>query len=103
MVAINPEMLRELLDEFTEKELVTKEEINVITQQIGELEKRIDTNQEKLASLVRAHAEAKKLGLKLLAGSEFVLDGGDGRFRLIALAHNLMRTAQLAPQLIGWA
>ena len=34
-------------------------------------------------------AEAKKLGLKLLAGSEFMLDGGDGRFRLIALAHNL--------------
>jgi hypothetical protein len=23
--------------------------------------------------------------------------------RLFALAHNLMRTAQLAPQLIGWA
>jgi error-prone DNA polymerase len=48
-----------------------------------------------VAGLVRAHAEAKKLGLKLLAGSEFVLDGGDGRFRLIALAHNLQRLGRL--------
>ena len=47
------------------------------------------TDECSVAGLVRAHAEAKKLGLKLLAGSEFVLDGGDGRFRLIALAHNL--------------
>ena len=47
------------------------------------------TDECSVAGLVRAHAEAKKLGLKLLAGSEFMLDGGDGRFRLIALAHNL--------------
>ncbi len=47
------------------------------------------TDECSVAGLVRAHAEAKKLGLKLLAGSEFVLDGGDGRFRLIALARNL--------------
>jgi error-prone DNA polymerase len=47
------------------------------------------TDECSVAGLVRAHGEAKKLGLKLLAGSEFVLDGGDGRFRLIALAHNL--------------
>jgi error-prone DNA polymerase len=47
------------------------------------------TDECSVAGLVRAHAEAKKLGLKLLAGSEFVLAGGDGRFRLIALAHNL--------------
>jgi error-prone DNA polymerase len=47
------------------------------------------TDECSVAGLVRAHAEAKKLGLKLLAGSEFVLDGGDGCFRLIALAHNL--------------
>ena len=44
------------------------------------------TDECSVAGLVRAHAEAKPLGLKLLAGSEFVLDGGDGRFRLIALA-----------------
>ena len=47
------------------------------------------TDECSVAGLVRAHAEAKKLGFKLLAGSEFVLDGGDGRFRLIALARNL--------------
>ncbi len=51
------------------------------------------TDECSVAGLVRAHAEAKKLGLKLLAGSEFVLEDetaeGAGRYRLIALARNL--------------
>jgi hypothetical protein len=34
------EMLKKLLDEFAEKEAHTREEINVVTQQIAELEKR---------------------------------------------------------------
>ncbi|WHZ11195.1 MAG: DNA polymerase III subunit alpha [Burkholderiaceae bacterium] len=43
------------------------------------------TDECSVAGAVRAHVEAKKLGLKLLLGSEFRLDG----FRLIALARNL--------------
>jgi error-prone DNA polymerase len=38
-----------------------------------------------VAGVVRAHGEAKKLGLKLLLGSEFALDG----FRLVALARSI--------------
>ncbi len=47
------------------------------------------TDECSVAGLVRAHGEAKKTGLHLIAGSEFVLDGGDGRYRLIALARDL--------------
>ncbi len=43
------------------------------------------TDECSVAGAVRAHVEAKKRGLKLLLGSEFLLDG----FRLIALARNL--------------
>jgi error-prone DNA polymerase len=43
------------------------------------------TDECSVAGVVRAHGEAKKLGLKLLLGSEFALDG----FRLVALARNV--------------
>jgi error-prone DNA polymerase len=43
------------------------------------------TDECSVAGVVRAHAEAKKLGLKLILGAEFALDG----FRLVALARNL--------------
>lgn len=42
------------------------------------------TDECSVAGVVRAHAEAKKLGLKLLLGAEFALDG----VRLVALARN---------------
>jgi error-prone DNA polymerase len=43
------------------------------------------TDECSVAGVVRAHGEARKLGLKLLLGSEFALDG----FRLVALAKNV--------------
>src|SRR6476620_8636724 len=43
------------------------------------------TDECSVAGVVRAHAEAKKLGLKLLLGAEFALDG----FRLVGLARNV--------------
>ncbi|HYE40376.1 MAG TPA: error-prone DNA polymerase, partial [Ramlibacter sp.] len=43
------------------------------------------TDECTVAGVVRAHAEAKKLGLKLLLGAEFALDG----FRLVVLARNV--------------
>jgi error-prone DNA polymerase len=43
------------------------------------------TDECSVAGVVRAHGEAKKLGLKLLLGSEFALDG----FRLVALARSI--------------
>jgi error-prone DNA polymerase len=43
------------------------------------------TDECSVAGVVRAHAEAKKLGLKLVLGAEFALDG----FRLVALARNV--------------
>ncbi|HSV79003.1 MAG TPA: error-prone DNA polymerase [Ramlibacter sp.] len=42
------------------------------------------TDECSVAGVVRAHGEARKLGLKLLLGAEFALDG----FRLVALARN---------------
>jgi len=43
------------------------------------------TDECSVAGVVRAHAEAKKLGLKLILGAEFALDG----CRLVALARNV--------------
>ncbi|HEY9679027.1 MAG TPA: hypothetical protein V6C76_13540 [Drouetiella sp.] len=45
------EMLKKLLDEFTEKEAHAREEINVINEQIVELEKRIAASQAKLSTV----------------------------------------------------
>ena len=49
------------------------------------------TDECSVAGVVRAHGEAKKLGLKLLLGAEFVLPAGSpgAGFKLIVLAHNL--------------
>jgi error-prone DNA polymerase len=43
------------------------------------------TDECSVAGVVRAHGEARKLGLKLLLGSEFALDG----FRLVVLARDV--------------
>ncbi|MEJ5991935.1 error-prone DNA polymerase [Ramlibacter sp. PS3R-8] len=43
------------------------------------------TDECSVAGVVRAHGEAKKVGLKLILGAEFALDG----FRLVALARNV--------------
>ncbi len=50
------------------------------------------TDECSVAGVVRAHGEAKKLGLQLLPGAEFWVQGPatdqDGNFRLVVLPHN---------------
>src|SRR5450830_1670608 len=61
------------------------------------------TDECSVAGVVRAHTEAKKLGLKLLPGAEFAVtqaDGTDGAaleagFRLVALPHDLQAWGDL--------
>lgn len=48
MTPINLEMIKQLLQEFVDKEAVTAEEINVVQQQVQELEARIPRCREKL-------------------------------------------------------
>lgn len=69
MVAINPEMLKELLEEFTEKEQVNFEEMNAINQQIGELEKRIESSKEKLSSITTDRDRIQSMRERYLAGT----------------------------------
>jgi len=69
MVAINPEMLRELLEEFTEKEEVTREEMNAINQQIAELEKRIEASKIKLAGLNKDRDKVNAMRERYLSGN----------------------------------
>ncbi len=69
MVAINPEMLRELLEEFTEKEEVTREEMNAINQQIAELEKRIESSKAKLAGLNKDRDKIIAMRERYLSGN----------------------------------
>jgi len=59
MSSINPEMLKQLLSEFEEKEAVCQEEIIAITDQIAELEKRIESSKERLGSVAR---DREKIG-----------------------------------------
>ena len=48
MTPINLEMIKQLLQEFVDKEAVTTAEINVVQQQIQELDARIEKCKEKL-------------------------------------------------------
>jgi len=51
MPTINLEMMKQLLEEFSEKEALTTEEINVIEKEIVTLEERIDFCRNKLKNL----------------------------------------------------
>jgi len=51
MPTINVEMMKQLLQEFDEKEALTSEEIKVIEQQIAELETRIVNCRDRLQNL----------------------------------------------------
>lgn len=53
MTAINLEMMKQLIEEFTEKEAITREEINVVQQEIKDLERRIVKSQERLETAVQ--------------------------------------------------
>jgi error-prone DNA polymerase len=46
------------------------------------------TDECSVAGVVRTHVEAKKQGLKLLPGAEFLVQAGDDPFRLVVLPHN---------------
>jgi error-prone DNA polymerase len=46
------------------------------------------TDECSVAGVVRAHVEAKKQGLKLLPGAEFLVQAADDPFRLVVLPHN---------------
>ena len=69
MVAINLEMLRELLAEFTEKETVLREEKDIIEQQILELDARIASNQKKLDSLNGDRSKVDAMRERYLSGN----------------------------------
>lgn len=74
---------------------------------VAQWRKRMDTDaaraiyKERAATAECVNALARNRGLQRLPVRG--LQRVRGVVRLFALAHNLMRTAQLAPQLIGWA
>jgi hypothetical protein len=68
-------MLKKLLDEFSEKEAHTREEINVITEQIGELEKRVLASQVKL-STVSGDREKVRMMQDRYSGGSTLTSGG---------------------------
>ena len=47
------------------------------------------TDECSVAGVVRAHTEARRLGLQLLPGAEFQMQTADGVFTLVVLPHNL--------------
>src|SRR5512133_1905785 len=55
------------------------------------------TDECSVAGVVRAHTEAKKLGLTLLPGAEFAVGLGNGAagFRLVAVPHDLQAWGDL--------
>lgn len=63
------EMLKKLLDEFSEKEAHAREEINVITEQIGELEKRILNSQKKLSTVATDREKVRAMQARYSGGS----------------------------------
>jgi hypothetical protein len=65
------DMLKKLLEEFAEKEAHTNEEINVITQQIEDLEKRIVVSQQRLQSVSQDRAKVKTM-ISRYSGGEWL-------------------------------
>ncbi|HEY9717357.1 MAG TPA: hypothetical protein V6C69_07810, partial [Trichormus sp.] len=65
------DMLKKLLEEFAEKEAHTREEINVITQQIDDLEKRIVVSQQRLQSVSQDRAKVKTM-MSRYSGGEWL-------------------------------
>ncbi len=63
-----PEMLKKLLDEFAEKEAHTKEELNLITQQIDELERRVMLSQKRLDTLAVDREKVRTMQARYKAG-----------------------------------
>jgi len=59
MSGINVEMLKQLLQEFEEKETVITAEVKIVEQQISELENRAQSCQERLGAI---NADKSKLG-----------------------------------------
>jgi hypothetical protein len=88
MAAINLEMLRELLGEFTEKELVLREERDIIEQQIVELDSRIEQNKKKLDGLSKDREKVDAMRERYLSGNWKIQQEQNGRenSRLVSLA-----------------
>ena len=63
-----PEMLKKLLDEFAEKEAHATEEVNLITQQIEELERRVMVSQQRLDTLARDREKVRTMQARYKAG-----------------------------------
>ncbi len=70
------EMLKKLLDEFSEKEAHAREEINVITEQIGELEKRVLASQAKLSTVSGDREKVRMMQDRYSSGSTLTSSGG---------------------------
>jgi hypothetical protein len=70
------EMLKKLLDEFTEKEAHAREEINVITEQIGELEKRILASHAKLSTVATDREKVRMMQSRYSGGSTLTTSVG---------------------------
>jgi len=63
-----PEMLKKLLDEFAEKEAHAREEVNLISQQIDELERRVMVSQKRLDTLTVDREKVRTMQARYRAG-----------------------------------
>lgn len=74
--------IKELLDDFQEKEALNKEEISEIEKQISELEERIVSSRERLESVARDREKVEMMKNRYAGGDwSDVLDKSSGRIR----------------------
>jgi hypothetical protein len=71
MPTINVEMMKQLLEEFTEKEALTGEEIKVIEQQVANLNERIEACHDKLKNLSEDRERLAAMSSRYASGKSF--------------------------------
>ena len=72
-MSINPEMLKQLLEEFNEKEALNAAEINVVEQQILELEQKIIDCKTKLETVAVDREKVTQMMARHTAGADWTL------------------------------
>ncbi len=72
-MSINPEMLKQLLEEFNEKEALNTAEISVVEQQIVEMEQRIIDVKAKLLVVAADREKVTQMMTRHTAGGDWTL------------------------------
>src|SRR5947207_965018 len=98
MASINTDVMKQLLDEFSEKQALCSEEINAIEQQIIELQQRIPMLHEKLSVVSQDRTKIEEMMNRYAGSHHAVLHAAQPRMTLVkpAIVEQIQQEAPIA-------